>query len=103
MRTGLGSLHRLLWTEQLTLSVDSQHWMGPVEQESPVGDAAGAVTVTVLVVAGAEVGVFHRFPLGVATARSAREANVNVMDSLANMVARGVRERAGKAWEVGGG
>lgn len=76
--------------------MESQHWTGPVEQDPPVGDAAGAVTVTVLVVVGAEVGVFHRFPLGVATARSAREANVNVMDSLANMVARGVRGELGE-------
>lgn len=84
--------------------MESQHWTGPVEQDPPVDAGGDAVTVTVLVGAGgAEVGVFHRFPLGVATARSAREANVKVMDSLLNMVARGVAGRAGKAWEVGGG
>lgn len=55
------------------------------------------------------VGVAHRFPLGVATARSAREAKVNVAGRLANMVAGGERgelrelvERFGTA-EMGAG
>lgn len=67
-----------------------------------MGFAAGAVTVTVLLGTGAVVwallvvvGLFHRFPLGVATARIARDATERAMGRRANMTVDGV----GKAWE----
>ncbi len=71
------------YTEVLTLSVEAQHWTGPVLQLPPdVGVEAGAVTVTVFVgvVAGAVVvwavvvGAVWPFEFGMAVARILRES-----------------------------
>ncbi len=61
------------YTEVLTLSVEAQHWTGPVLQLPPdVGVEAGAVTVTVFV--GVGVGVVWPFEFGMAVARILRES-----------------------------
>lgn len=83
----------------LTLSTELQHWMGPVEHELAVEVGAGAVTVTVVVFAGG--GTPPRFiSMGVATARTAREANATTVGRRANMAAKDVR-RGMRAKRVG--
>lgn len=63
--------------------------MGPVEHDNAVEAGGDAVTVTVVVFVG---GAPPRFTsMGVATARTAREANATTVGRRANMAAKDVR------------
>ncbi len=86
----------------VTLWTLSQHWMGPVLQfpAAMVVVVAGAVTVTVVVVAGVVVGEPQRFSAGagVATARVVR-ARSEMVEMRENMFESSERKVCCWCWD----